>query len=78
MAEKVFRGIVTQFDMDARTRAKHPDLTPCGPVLHELYLYNLGSRPESMQRRADELQAAGHGWVRIAKVIVDIPDEGEA
>lgn len=77
MAEKVFHGIVTQFDLDARTRAQCPGLTPCGPMLHELYLYNLGSRPEVMQRRADELQAAGHGWVRIAKVIVDIP-EGES
>lgn len=78
MAEKTFYAIVTQFDTTPERAAQNMRDFPeqqHGPLLYECYLL-----PEHQDLAVVEgisKRFASNGWLRIAKVIVDIPDGEE-
>jgi hypothetical protein len=74
MAEKVFYGIVTQFDCPAEKVEKF-GFHQSGPIIYECMLKDWAMDEAKVRERAKAF--VGLGWVRIAKIIVDIP-EGES
>lgn len=74
MAEKVFYGIVTQFDCTPEQAAKMGG-DQSGPIIYECMLKDWAMNEATVREHAKGF--TGCGWVRIAKIIVDIP-EGDA
>ena len=72
--QKTFYAAVTQFDCDP---ARAPADSPAeGPLLFETYLNDFHT--DEQRVRADaERRFTRYGWVRIAKVTIDLPGESD-
>jgi hypothetical protein len=77
MTEKVFYTIVTQYDISAKQAAKFC-CNQKGPFIAECLLDEHAANEALVREHAKyvgcSLTEGDRGWVRIAKVIVDIPD----
>ena len=74
MAERTFYGIVTQFDCDEASSTKY-SMERKGPLLFECYLSEWSSDEKRVNTHAASFSK--NGWVRVAKIIVDVPDSDD-
>lgn len=76
--ERTYYAVVMQYDCDPKKNPPGSELGASGPILLERTLDNESALSEEATREiAKRWEAEGtHGWCRVAKVTVDIP-EGE-
>lgn len=74
--QKTFYAVVMQYDADPKKNPPGTELGASGPILLERTLDNESALSEEATREiAQRWEADGtHGWARVAKVIVDIPE----
>lgn len=70
--QKTFFAIVTQFDCSTEQAAQY-SMEQHGPVLFECYLNEHAIDEEKVRAHAQNFKK--YGWVRVARVTVDIPEE---
>lgn len=72
--ERIFYGIVTQFDCDEASATKY-SMERKGPLLFECYLNEWAT--DEARVRQHTTTFTRNGWARVAKITVDIPESDD-